>query len=405
MCNHVVVTSIEVAHMLTLTAARDAIDELALATAGGFGWWYADIVDDKGNGIVVIAGEGLPFLPGIASAARAGQPVLPKSRPSLMVAVYEQGICTFYGLRELLGRTDLPARLQGARVDLNDGLEEVVVFGDSTLRFCHDDVVSRLIVDVDLDVGVGHLTGTITVTGPQRQHDAALHTLGTPAASFADVVHRWAPQLGPARGEARLSIDGRDVVIVGSGYHDRNSARRPLHELGIAWWVWGRAEVVVEGRAQLRIVYACWPDGRADGDAPEAFGVVIDDVGVTTVVAVDVEVRLSRSWLRMRDVRTLRARTADGVSFLVGEVVARVDDGPFYLRSTWRADVDAAPAATTGYLEVVEPHAVDIGWQRPFVQMKVTPPSLSLSSVWQPLFAGARAGRVSRQVRRFLGRA
>ena len=150
--------------MLTLTAARDAIDAHALATAGGFGWWYADIVDADGNGVVVIAAEGLPFLPGIASSARAGRPVLPTSRPSLLVAVYEQGICTFYGLRELLGRTDLPGRLQGACADLEGGHEEVLVFGDSTLRLRHDDVVdgravSRLVVGGEIGLQASHHDG------------------------------------------------------------------------------------------------------------------------------------------------------------------------------------------------------------------------------------------------------
>jgi len=401
MRNPVGPASIEAPPMLTLTDAPDAIDPVAMTTAGGFGWWYADLVDVDGNGVVIIAGEGLPFLPGLASAARAGRPVSPSSRPSLNVAVYERGICTFYGLRELSGRSDSgTSALQAACA----AREEVVVFGDSTLRLVVDEVEARFVADLDFDVGVGRLTGTVTITGPRRTPTGTLHTLGTPTAGLDEVVHRWAPQLGPARGEARLRFGGRDVVIVGSGYHDRNSARRPLHALGIAWWTWARADVVVEGRRCLRIVYACWPDGRADGVAPEAFGVTVDDVGATAVVAVDVEVDVRRTWLAMRDVRRLRARTKDGLPFFVGEVCARVDDGPFYLRSTFRAGVDSADVASNGFIEVVEPHAVDTPWQRPFVKMKVTPSTPSSSSLWQPLFAGPRAGRLGRQLRRFVGR-
>ncbi len=398
--------SIEAAAMLTLTDADDAIDAVAMASAGGFGWWYADLVDVDGNGVVVIAGEGLPFLPGIASSARAGRPVLPASRPSLNVAVYERGICTFYGLRELSGRGDLATSaptsiLQAACADHADA---TVVFGDSTLRSRYDDVEGRFVADLDLDVGVGRLTGTVTITGPRRRPTGTLHTLGTQPASIDDVVHRWAPQLGPARGEARLRIsaDGvdRDVVIVGSGYHDRNSARRPLHDLGIEWWTWARAEVFVEGRVHLRIVYACWPEHGP----VEAFGVDVDDEGRSVVVAVDVELVQRRSWLGMRDVRRLQARTKAGALFLVGEAGARVDDGPFYLRSLFRADVAGAGAVANGFIEVVQPRAVDRSWQRPFVKMKVTPALLPSSSLWHSLFAGPRAGRIWRLLRRLMGR-
>ena len=381
--------------MLTLTAARDAVDPLALQTAGGFGWWYADIVDADGNGVVIIAGEGMPFLPGIASSARAGVPVLPSSRPSLNVAVYERGVCTFYALQEL--PVEASSRLAAV------GATGRVVFGTSAIEFSTDtdDVAGGLAIVLDVTLPVGRLRGEVHVDGPRRQHTSAWHDLGADHVDFGDVSHRWAPQLGPARGRARLEIDGRDVVIEGSGYHDRNSARRPLHGLGIDHWVWGRAEVVVDGRRQVRIIYALWPENAVT--TPAAFGVIVDDLGATTVVPVTIALDMKGTWLGMRDVRRLVATTADGTSFLVGEVAARVDDGPFYLRSIWRAGVDAAGADCTGYVEVVEPHAVDKGWQRPFVKMKVTPSSPTQASLWHPLFAGPRAGRVRRQLRWLVG--
>ena len=380
--------------MLTLTNAVDAIDPTAAATPGAFAWWYADLVDAAGNGVVVIAGEGLPFLPGLASAARAGTPLRPTERPAVNVAVYEAGRCTFYALQELPPsmQTALSSptslELAGCQWRLHDG---------------------TLTIDLVVRTPVGHVRGQVVLQGAAR-HDVALRTLGATWASLSEVQHRWAPQLGPCRGTATLSIDGRDVVIAGSGYHDRNSALRPLHALGIRWWTWARAVVEVDGRAELRVVYALWPDGSHDSDAPAAFGVVVDEHGHTRCVDVTLQLSLSRTWLGMRRVRRLVATTAAG-AFLVGEDAGVVDDGPFYLRSLWRAGV-GEPADIAGFIEVVSPHDVDRDWQRPFVRMKVSPAhdvstssqaSAARASLWHPLLAGTRAGRFGRQWRWLMG--
>jgi hypothetical protein len=377
--------------MLTLTNAVDAIDPAVASTAGGFGWWYADLVDAAGNGVVVIAGEGLPFLPGLAAAARAGAPLRPGDCPAVNVAVYEAGRCSFYALQEL------PA-LPSTALSSSTSLE---------LTGCSWQLDrTTLTIDLDVHTPVGHLRGQVRLDGPARA-DVPLTTLGAAWPSLREVLHRWAPQLGPCRGRATLNIDGRDVVIEGSGYHDRNSALRPLHALGIRWWTWARAVVEVEGRSELRIVYALWPDGSRDTDAPAAFGVVVDDDGNTRCVDITLQLSLSRTWLGMRRVRRLVATTAEG-PFLVGEDAGVVDDGPFYLRSLWRAGVRDA-GAVNGFIEVVSPHDVDRDWQRPFVRMKVSPASTSSqssssrASLWHPLLAGTRAGRCARQWRWLMG--
>ena len=54
---------------------------------GGFVWWYLDLGDHAGDGVVVIVGFGLPFLPGVEGAGRAGHPVPALERPSVTVSV------------------------------------------------------------------------------------------------------------------------------------------------------------------------------------------------------------------------------------------------------------------------------------------------------------------------------
>ena len=72
----------------------------ALQRPGGFAWWYLDLVDDNGYGLVLIWAWGLPFLPGLARDARRGQPSLPRERPAISFALYEGGRCTCYLLQE-----------------------------------------------------------------------------------------------------------------------------------------------------------------------------------------------------------------------------------------------------------------------------------------------------------------
>jgi hypothetical protein len=390
--------------VLTLTPPGRPLDRRTLTTPGGFCWWYGDVVDGDGNGVVVIGAFALPFL------ERRDREQVPQSRPSLNVAVYERGVCTFYGLLELhrphanaLANDALQEPCAWHHADPASGRGERWTFGHSTLGFDVDDDgrAGTFFADLDLTLPVGALTGRLTVRGPVRRDDGHdLHTLGTPPPTDG-VAHDWSPQLGPARGEARLVVDGRDVVVDGSGYHDRNGALLPLWRQGIDWWLWGRAEVDDgAGGRESRIVYALWPEA---GDVC-AVGVVTTADGTSRVVDVDVDVGARhRTWLGMGEVRRFVATTKDGAPFLVVEVAQRIDDGPFYLRHLLRAGIQAAPTTTNGFLEVVDVGRIDTPWQRPFVRMRVSPAEASSSSLWHPLFAGSRAGRVGRQLRWLVG--
>lgn len=390
--------------MLTLTPPGRPLDRRTLTTPGGFCWWYGDVVDGDGNGVVVIGAFALPFL------ERRDRTTVPQQRPSLNVAVYEKGVCTFYGLLELhrphgngLANDALQEPCAWHHADPTAGRGERWQFGASTLGFDVDsDGIGTFFADLDVALPVGTLRGRITVRGPARReggHD--LHTLGTPATTDG-VAHDWSPQLGPARGEARLVVDGRAVDIDGSGYHDRNGALLPLWRQGIDWWLWGRADVDEgAGGRESRVVYALWPEG---GGAVCALGVVTGADGSSRVVDVDIDVGARhRTWLGMGEVRRFVVTTRDGAPFLVGEVAARIDDGPFYLRHLLRAGVAAPPTTTNGFLEVVDVGRIDTPWQRPFVRMRVTPAEAKASSLWHPLFAGPRDGRVGRQLRWLVG--
>ena len=390
--------------MLTLTPPRQPLDRRTLTTPGGFCWWYGDVVDGDGNGVVVIGAFALPFL------EHRERKTVPQTRPTVNVAVYERGVCTFYGLLDLarphettLANGALQEACAWLPADPARGQGERWIFGESTLGFDVDDAGrGTFFADLDVTLPVGALRGRLTVEGPARRDDGhGLHTLGTPA--LADgIAHDWSPQLGPSRGEARLVLDGRELVLQGTGYHDRNGALLPIWEQGIGWWLWGRAEVDTDVGRELRIVYAIWP--RDDGPMA-ALGMVVSATGESRTVELDVDVgALHATWLGMGEVRRFVAtETVSKAPFLVGEIDRRVDDGPFYLRHTLRAGVTTASATVRGFLEVVDVDRVDRRWQRPFVRMRVSTTAASSSSLWHPLFAGSRAGRVGRQLRWLLG--
>lgn len=411
--------------MLTLTPPGPPLPRAYVDAAGGFGWWYVDVVDEQGNGVVVIAAFGLPFLPGLAGAARRGAPVLPTTRPAVNLAVYERGRCTWYGLLELpAAAAALAVQEPGALDAAREGPAspppptESVVLGDSRFERRVVDDEATFTAHLDLALPVGRARGTVVVRGRARgTREHGLHTAGTPPPPGTLPPHSWSPQILHARGHVDLTLRSggaeRRVVVDGAGYHDRNGGLAPLHDLGIAWWTWGRAAFADEER----VVYALWPTAGTGGtggpgntgDAPgpvAAFGLVVDDRGSRLVPGLQVELgRAPTNWLGLRRVDAAVFRTPDGGVFLRGRAVHVVDDGPFYARALWaadRGDGDGAADVTNGVVETVDPHRVDIPWQRPFVRMRVTPPPPTSPSIWHPLFAGDATGRVGRLWRTWL---
>ncbi|MCA9492057.1 MAG: hypothetical protein KC621_19125, partial [Myxococcales bacterium] len=114
----------------TLCAAGPT-DPTRAEAKGGFTWWYADLVDARGDGLVVIVALGLPFLPGYASAAREGRAPAAVERPSVCVAHVQGGRLAFWALHE----TD-PARVvwEPTRALLGDNALRVGVDGGASLR-------------------------------------------------------------------------------------------------------------------------------------------------------------------------------------------------------------------------------------------------------------------------------
>ena len=345
-----------------------------LDTPGGFLWWYLDLVDDDGNGMVLIYSFGLPFLPGITAAARAGSPALPSETPAVNVVVYRNGRPDFYLLQTVAPED---ASWEGDRWQIG-GLSAQLT-GEEQLT---------LTVDLDCDVPgtADRLTGQVRLTGPLRQSD-------TPGASG---MHSWTPLLVAAVGEADLRCGDQQWHLRGRAYFDRNQSDRPLHELGIRRWWWFRLAL---------------PDAELIGyhlvsDEPTAplrsLCLVVDLTGQTqTISSAQMEMighRRSLCGLSYPGTITISLPDHEPVTIHLAHLV---DSGPFYQRFQIEAHVGGK--LVRGFAEQVVPGRLDQAWSRPFVRMAVHQHNGG-NSMWLPLFSGPRTGRLARLLGDITGR-
>ena len=377
------------ASLIHLSAPDAPLDRAYLDAPGGFVWWYLDLINDQGDGVVVIWSWGLPFLPGLAGRARRKRPMMPKFRPSFNLSVYKNHKLECYLLQEYTPQ-------QAAWSACGDRWR----FGDHVVRIEQTPEDLSLCIDVDapLPGGVSRLTGTIKVHGLKRRPLTPTTPL-TPATPTPPPLHDWSPRLAPCYGQVDL-VDGESqerYVFEGRAYHDRNGGAKPLHELGFSHWIWGRAPFE---RCE-RIYYVLWPRGAAGSQAsPTVLGLEIAADGTTTLHR---DLRLVQSGRR----KTLGGMVwhdsvqfwRDGEIWLNVKAKATLDSGPFYLRHVVHAS--CRHGAVTGIAESCDPDRVDLARHRPFVSMRVGSPQRPEDSMWRPLFTGPKAGRWRRFVRQF----
>lgn len=365
--------------MLGLSTPTTPVDPALLGRPGAFAWWYLDLVDDRGDGLVLIWSWGLPFLPGLAGSARRGTPQAPGDRPSLNLAVYQGGVPRFYLLQEL---------------DPGDASWDPAAdrwaFGQSRITMGRTpDGRRQLRAELDCPVpGMpDRLEGIIEVIGHGRIHEGPGH---------GDPRHAWTPLMTACPGTARLRCGEWSAEIDGRAYHDRNSGVQPMHTLGIDRWWWGRLALP----DRELIYYHLHPEDPA-ADA-QTLVVEVDAKGRTRLAS-DARVEIletRRSVYSLSWTTRLRFWDPDGQEVSV-RMTAGVDDSPFYQRLL----IEGTCAGETGrgVAELVVPGAIDPDWMRWLVGMRVHHPARD-NSFWLPLFSGPRAGRPGRVLGQLLGR-
>lgn len=356
---------------------------------GAFLWWYLDLVDADGSGLVLIWSFGLPFLPGLRRATRTGADARPASWPALNLALYDRGRPAFYALQRLAPRN--------ACWRTHEDHDEWR-FGDTgiTRTRAGGEVHVRAELDVTLPAGE-RAAGVVELHGRERR--------ACPDEDASDGLprHRWTPVSACARGRAALSLSGEPFVVDGRAYHDANGGAVPLWDLDLRRWLWGR---VPYADGEL-VFFSLWP--RAPSSAPETLLLTVEGSGAThsargAAVTLGKD-RLRWSGLRLPRELDLRFSSVAGASERV-RLVRRsvVDEGPFYARllvELAKTEAVSSPGRALGFVESVVPRRVDLSRHRPFVRMRVHDLTAGCSP-WLPLFCGRARGRATRLSRAWL---
>lgn len=295
--------------------------------AGAFYWWYLDMVDSEGNGLVAIWSAGLPLLPGNHAI------MIPENDPSFNLAIYRNGRPDFYLLQRYAPADvswEMPLQMGQNRLHCRPG--EVVLEVDSP------------------------------IPGEKRRVQGEIRITGTPVAGVVGDrgqpgAHRWGPAMAPARGVAKLEISGRSVSLEGRAYHDSNQSECPLDQLGISHWLWGRVSMPNEER----IWYLVWPKAE---EKPIFLDMRVGADGMLQTQSIQPELgparrdRWGMPWWQGLGLPGLKVRRWD-----------IVDRGPFYLR--FLVEAEGEGGVGHGFAEVVNPDRVNIPWMKSLIETRI----------------------------------
>lgn len=348
--------------------------ELGLHSVGGFVWWYLDLTDEQGSGLVLVWALGLPFLPGSRQGQRATR------RPALHIAYYERGRQELYLLQQF--PPDSASFTHGGEGELGRSKFSVRVTDEQLT------VVARL----DLEVPRSHerLVGEVMAHGPSVLLGDADTTAN----------HVWTPRSITARGEASLRYGRESITMQGAAYFDSNLSRLPLQNQGIESWRWGRVsfpdvtlvyyDLMGEGETHTSTVFSQQTSSqpRPIADTPKFSRFRRGNFGLMGPRRVELVVDGDRFELELD----------------------LVEDGPFYhrylvhgVRIGEPGSGHAGRCTGHGIAELVRPPLIDTPWQRPFVAMR-THYIMGHNSPLMPYFCGFKRDREERLARALLGR-
>jgi len=369
--------------LITLSSADCGPDPAVLNDPGGFTWFYVDLVDDRGRGATLIWSWGLPFLPGYARSSRAGRPQLPVNRPSVNLVVYEGGRERFYLLSELA-----PDQCAWGPDSRSWRLGDCSFTWTDTPSAAGHGPTRELQADLDLALPTGgRATGRLWLSGPLRRDPP-----GAPGPADPPGTHVWAPMVAASRGGLELQTPGADLRVEGRAYHDRNSATRPLHELGMRSWLWGR--LALPGRDL--IFYRLVPSAPAEPPRDLVVEIAADGSSRVCEQAGLREAGLRRNLWGLPWPSSVTFADPDGRP-VEAQVSAVLDNGPFYQRYLLRGRCGGQQGYGMG--ENLVPGRVDSDLLRPLVRMRVHRAG-GPNSMWLPLFSGDCDGRWARMLGR-----
>lgn len=371
--------------MIEMSQLGSAFLDSVVAADGGFVWWYADLLDEAGNGLVVIWSLGLPFLPNTRLGGAATQ------RPSISFAYYPRGLPGFYLLQEHPHHTVGTYSPEGS-----------TSIGASRFEVTTEGMTTR--VNIELDEPLPNTSERLVASIQLSGHSP---TLVDPSEG---AFHLWTPRLLHAEARADFTVGTRHETLSGVGYFDGNASLLPLHDQGIESWRWARFTL---GKRAF-VVY------DVGGTQPDAR--VLEADGEGALRALRAKPRFGDHQRGLYGITSPRRIELDlEQERLICVASRQVDEGPFYQRfvlDVRSEPIEVASSVTArlagnpghsssarggGFYEVVVPDRIDRPWQRPFIRMR-THRIGGENSALLPFFTGWEDRRVSRVLADFAAR-
>lgn len=363
--------------MIEIARVNKADAAVHLQAPGSFTWWYLDLCNNDGEGIVVVWSLGLPFLPGSRNLGPA------QLRPSVLVSYFRSNIPELHLLQEF----DPDA----ASLDVATGNG---VIGES--RFTISRQAEQLRVSIQLELQVPQSDSTFS---------AEVDVIGTGLSlseAESGAAHVWSPSLLFSEGQAQLRHGDEVRSFTGTAYFDANISRCPLHDQQIESWRWGRIRFHDETLVYYDITTS---DGARQ---PTVVSQDADGTYSQRTLSLDFDKKRSGAFglAAPRQVKL----SASNISYVL-ELSHLIEDGPFYQRyviagERRRRRNHNQPWEQSdghGIAEFVMPSRIDLLWQRAFVRMR-TERVGKRNSIMLPLFTGFVHDRVDRLARSLVGR-
>lgn len=298
----------------------------------GYCWWYVDLVDREGSGLVLIWSWGLPLVRSVQGHGRDR----PARVPYVNLCWYDRGRLRAFALDEY--------PMDGASMQINDG-GALWRMGRCRFESSTTDAGSvslRASVDFVLPGGRPAMRATVDLTGPlvdagslTSEPDVATAKQGVKGAE-----HLWSPRVLLGAGHAALWEDDRVVdEIAGDGYHDANLGTGDLSDSDLRGWWWGHA---MDGDQRLVYYVAEHRDGQR-----AAMGFRADRSGEVRALASGGVHMWKRAWSLWGPRWFRRIGIRDGDRDLTVEAVRTVENGPFYVRHLTRCVRDGKPTGRT----------------------------------------------------------
>ncbi|MBL90277.1 MAG: hypothetical protein CMH56_00495 [Myxococcales bacterium] len=339
-------------------------------TPGAFTWWYADLVDENGNGMVLIWFFGLPFFPSKSLE------MAPDHLGGLTLSVYKEGKLDFYAFQ-----TYPP---EGLYVNLD---QNHWCLGNSTITLKESASETYLQASLNINYAGGEkpLIADLEVKGVRR--NSALSLLEDKITS-----HVWSPMMLCAQGQFSGTIAGQPFRIEGPSYMDRNQSLDSIQDLGIKDWHWARISM----KEKTWILY--FLQDHQDEWTQHAFSATPDGQMALEYVQSFEQKKLIKDRYGIRWARTSRVELFNQHQPLELSLSDPLEHSPFYMRHVITAK--QGDEVGHGVYERLVPSRISLKWLQPLMAMRINEWHRN-RSMWLPLFEGTSNDRWTRLLRSF----